>query len=42
MLDIAAGTASTVLSVGAPHLEPRPLGLASLHKFAGSAALGRP
>ena len=42
MPDIAAGTAGTVLSVGAPHLEPRPPDPESLHELAGSAALDKP
>ena len=42
MLGIFVGTADNVLSIGAPCLEPRPLGLASLRGLAGSAILGRP
>ena len=42
MLGIFIGTADNMLSVGVPRLEPRPLGLASLHGLASSAVLGRP
>ena len=41
MLGIFVGTADNVLSVGAPRLEPCPLGLESLRGLAGSAVLGR-
>ena len=42
MLGIFVGTADNMLSVGAPRLEPRLLGIASLGGLAGSAAHGRP
>ena len=42
MLDIFAGIADNVLSVGAPNLEPRLLGPASPRGLAGSAVLDRP
>ena len=41
-LGIFVGIADNVLSVRAPHLEPRPLGLASPRRLAGFAAPGRP
>ena len=41
-LDTFAGTADNEQSVGAPCLEPRPLGPASPRWFAGSAALDTP
>ena len=41
-LDTFAGIADNVRSVGAPRLEPRPLGPASLRELAGFVALGMP
>ena len=40
-LDTFAGIADNVRSVGAPRLEPRPLGPASLRGLVSSAVLGR-
>ena len=40
--DIFTGIADNVLSVGAPHLEPHPLGLMSPREVTGLAAPGRP
>ena len=42
VLDIFAKTAGSAQSLGAPRLEPRPLGPASLRELAGFIALDMP